>query len=387
MKDIIEYAEKELRTIDEKPFNSVDSLILSQFAYFNFDGLIPGPEDNAPPVRIGDLYKAEYFSSMLNGLFYIDKNRRLFFAMAASPRFRDIKMNYYVNKLDYESEKQFSAVTYLLPDETCFVAYRGTDMSFVGWKEDFNMVYKSPIPSQEEGVEYLNAAAGKTSGGIIVGGHSKGGNIAVYSSMYCSHPVRDRITAVYSHDGPGFKEDIFKSSAFMEIKDRIHKIIPQSSIIGMLLQVQENYQVVESKRFWIMQHDPFSWIIEKGDFRYAKTVANSSLNVNHTINQWLNGISAEKRELFIDALYHVISSTNAKSVSDLSEVRISDLATILKAFRNIDRETRKFVVQTLRELIVLYVRNLSPLSKRTVRPSSLPSDNSGNLRAIDGTAK
>jgi hypothetical protein len=380
MKDIIEYAEKELRRFDEKPFNSVDSLILSQFAYFNFDGLVPGPEDNSPPVRIGDLYKAEFFSSMINDLLYIDKNRRLFFAMAASPRFRDTKLNYYVNKLDYESEKQFSAVTFFLPDGTSFVAYRGTDLSFVGWKEDFNMVYKSPIPSQEEGVEYLNTVAGKTTGSLMVGGHSKGGNLAVYSSMYCNKPARDRIIAVYSHDGPGFREEVFQSSAFMEINNRIHKIIPQYSIIGMLLQVQENYHVVESKRFWIMQHDPFSWVIEKGDFKYTKSVANSSLNVNYTI-------SAEKRELFIDALYHVINSTNAKSVSDLSQLRIRDFAAVLRAFRSIDSEIRKFVIQTLRELIVLYVKNLRPMSRKAITPASEASAKAGDLQTVNGSAK
>ncbi len=374
--DIIEYVENELRRFDENPFNCVDSLILSQFAYFQFDDLIPGIESKAPFVRIGDLFKAEYFSSMLNGLFFIEKNRRLFFAMAASPRFRDIKINYYVSKLDYDSEKQFSAVTYFLPDGTYFVAYRGTDMSFIGWKEDFNMVYKSPIPSQEEGVEYLNAVAKKTTGSIRVGGHSKGGNIAVYSSMFCGSSARDRIIAVYSHDGPGFREDVFKSSDFKKIKDRIHKIIPQSSIIGMLLQIQENYRVVESKRIGIMQHDPFSWVIENGDFKYTKTVASSSLNVNYTINQWLSKISDEKRELFIDALYNVINSTNAKSVSDLSQIHIRDFAAVLKSFRSIDKETRQFVIQTIRELVVLYVKNLNPLSKKesSIIDSSLRSE-------------
>lgn len=369
MKDIIEYAEKEMRGFAKKPFNCVDSLILSQFAYFQFDNLVPGLEKKAPSIRIGDLFKAEYFSSLLKDLLFIEKNRRLFFALAASPRFRDIKMNYYVNKLDYKSETQFSAITYFLPDRTCFVAYRGTDTSFIGWKEDFNMVYKSPIPSQEEGVEYLNAVAKKTSGSIRVGGHSKGGNIAVYSAMYCNSSARNRIIAVYSHDGPGFMEDVLKSSAFMEIKDRIYKIVPQSSIIGMLLQVQENYRVIESKNFGIMQHDPFSWVIENGDFKYTETVANSSLNVNYTINQWLNGISDEKRELFIDTLYSVINSTNAKSISDFSEIHVRDLASILKAFRSIDKETRKFVVQTLRELVVLYVKNLNPLGKKQDRSS------------------
>jgi len=378
MNDIISYAENGLRRFDENPFNHVDSLILSQLAYVQFDGLVPGPEDSAPFVRLGDLYKAENFPSMFKDLLYVDKNRRFFFALAASPRFRDIGLNYYVNKHDYNAEKQFSAVTYLLPDGTVFVAYRGTDLTFVGWKEDFNMAYKSPIPSQEEGVSYLDTAAGKTSGSIIVGGHSKGGNIAVYSSMYCKSTVRQRIKAVYSHDGPGFREDVFSSSAFLEVKDRIYKFVPQSSIVGMLLQNQESYMVVESRKFGILQHDPFSWIVVNGDFKYAKTVTNSSLNVNYNLSRWLRDLPDEKRELFVDALYQVIKSTNARSISDLSEIRIKNLASALKAFRKIDKETRKFVVQTIRELIVLYVRSLNPLSKRAVTSDSASSEGSVN---------
>jgi len=378
MKDIVSYAENEMRRFDDSPFNHVDSLILSQLAYFRFDGLIPGPEDDAPFIRLGDLYKAEYFPSLLQNMFYIDKNRRLFFALAASPRFRDIRLNYFVDKLDYNAEKQFSAITYLLPDGTVFVAFRGTDHTFVGWKEDFNMAYKSPVPSQEEGVAYLDAVADKVSGSLIVGGHSKGGNIAVYSSMYCKSSVRNRITAVYSHDGPGFREDVFSSSTYMEIKDRIYKFVPQSSIVGMLLQSQENYMVVESRKFGIMQHDPFSWVVENGDFKYAKTITNSSMNVNYNLNRWLNDLPDEKRELFVDALYQAIKSTNVKSISDLSEIRVKNIASALKTFRSIDKETRKIVVQTIRELIVLYVRSLNPLSKRTLS-ASISSEGSTEL--------
>jgi uncharacterized FlgJ-related protein len=129
----------------------------------------------------------------------------------------------------------------------------------------------------------------------------------------------------------------------------------------MLLQTQESYVVIKSARSGIMQHDPFSWVIEGDDFNYVNNISNSSLNINKALNEWLANLSEEKREVFIDTLFHTINSTNAKTLGDLSEVHIKDFAKILRTFRSIDRETRKFVAQTIRDLIVLYVRNMNPL--------------------------
>ena len=361
MKNIIDYVKHEMSGFETKNFKAVDSLVLSQFSYIYFDGLVPGFSNELSPVRIGDLLKAEHFSTMFNGVWFYENNLNLLYALSASPRFRDIRMNYYVNRLDYKQEKQFSAVTYQIDDRTNYISYRGTDMTFVGWKEDFNMAFQSPVPSQEEGTEYLNTVGGLLEGDLIVGGHSKGGNIAVYSAMNCDPAIQSRIFNVYSHDGPGFKDSIFHSPEYLRIKDRIHKILPQSSIVGMLLQTQESYRVIKSRKSGIMQHDPFTWVIEDDDFHYVKNISNSSLNMNKAINEWLSNISDEKRELFIDALFQTINSTNAKSIGDLSEVQIKDFAKILKAFRSIDNETRKFLSQTIRDLILLYVRNLNPM--------------------------
>nr|WP_238473040.1 Mbeg1-like protein [Desulforamulus profundi] len=107
---------------------------------------------------------------------------------------------------------------------------------------------------------------------LKIGGHSKGGNIAVYSSIKCRQSVQKRITHVFSHDGPGFRDEVFQCHEYLIIKDRINKILPQSSIIGMLLQNQEHYSVVKSNRIWFMQHDSFSWLIDGSDFQYAQSV-------------------------------------------------------------------------------------------------------------------
>jgi hypothetical protein len=358
MKNIIDYAAEESDNFQKKEFNAVDSLVLSQFAYLHFDGLVPGISDTAKPVSIAEIAHRENLDAVFHGVRDSDSNRRLLYALAGSPRFRDVKMTFYVNKIDFKAEKQFSAITYLLDDGTAYIAYRGTDSTFVGWKEDFNMAFISPVPSQEEGVKYLNAVAELILCDLKIGGHSKGGNIAVYSSIKCHQPIQNRITHVFSHDGPGFRDEIFLCREYLSMKDRIHKTLPQSSVIGMLLQHQENYSVVKSNRIWIMQHDPFSWLVDDSDFCYVQTVKSSAMFMNTMLNKWISSLDDSKRELFVDTLYQVIKATGATTFYDLTGDWQKKAVAALKAIKGIDEDTRIFVLKTIGSLFVLAVKNL-----------------------------
>lgn len=364
MKSFIEYVEAEMEDFNSKEFCSVDGLALSQLSYVNLDNMVPGLDTFSSSMRIGDLLRAECFEAMFKGLFFPDSNKKLLFALAASPRFRDIRVSYYTNKFDFAEEKQFSAVTFFLPDQTTFIAYRGTDMTLIGWKEDLNMAFKSPIPAQEEGATYLNLIGEKIKGPLRIGGHSKGGNVAVYSAMNCHPEIQDRIINIYSFDGPGFKDSIFQKQEFLNIKDKIIKILPQSSIVGMLLQSQESYKVVSSTQWGAIQHDPFSWVIDGDDFHYVKNVSNSSINMNRTLNQWLNTLTDKEREHYVDALYSALESLNITVISDFSDIQINEITSIIKSFKNIDPETKKILSTTIRELIVLYIRNISSQNKK-----------------------
>ncbi len=359
MWNIVDYVENQMAGLAEKPFNPVDSLVLSQLSYVYFTSLIPGLARNAEPVRIGDLLRAECFSSMFNGVRDHESNRRLLFALAASPRFRDVKANYYVDELDSKLEKQFSAVTFFLDEETAYIAFRGTDATFTGWKEDFNMAFISPVPSQEDALRYLEYVAGRFSGSLIVGGHSKGGNLAVYSAMRCAPKVRGRILRVYSHDGPGFKDNIFESGEYRRVSALIHKTLPQSSLIGMLLENQEDYYVVESKGFGgLMQHDPFSWAVEEDDFHVLKQLSPGAQYLNKTLSDWLGAMSDEEREQFTDALYSVLISSSATSFAEFSAQWQKDVPVMLAAAKNIESENGGVVTGTLKALAVLALKNI-----------------------------
>lgn len=358
MKNIINYTIEESDTFRNKKFNAVDSLVLSQLAYLRFDRFVPGLSDTAIPVSIKEIASRENLDILFGDIWNSKNNRRLFFALANSPRFRDMKVVFYVNKIDNKTEKQFSAITFLLDDGSAYIAYRGTDSTFIGWKEDFNMAFISPVPSQEEGVAYLNAVADRISCQLRIGGHSKGGNIAVYSSMKCRQSVQKRITHVFSHDGPGFRDEVFQCHEYLFIKDRINKTLPQSSIIGMLLQHQEQYSVIKSNRIWFMQHDSFSWLIDGSDFQYVQSVKKSALYMNGTLNQWVNSFDDQKRELFVNTLFHIIQATNATTFHDLTGDWPQKAAAVLGAIRGIDDETRRFVFQTIKELFALAVKNI-----------------------------
>ncbi len=366
MKNIIDYVAESKETFLSKPFNEVDSLVLSQLSYLYFDGIVldETTSDNAVPIKT--MKKQEQFQQIFHNVRDAQSNKKLFNALAKSPRFRDIRLCFYLNKLDYKSEKQFSATTFLLDDQTAYLAYRGTDASFVGWKEDFNMAFLTPVPSQEEAVHYLNFVGSRLDCSLKIGGHSKGGNLAIYSAVKCDPAFQKRITHIFSHDGPGFREDVFSQREYDAVKERIHKTLPESALVGMLLQNIDAYTVVKSSRIGILQHDPFSWGIKENDFHYVKTIAGSAALLNKTIHCWLNSLDDEKRRMFIESLYQIVKVTEAKTFYDLSDNWQQKAVTSLAAIKDIDDETRTFIRETILSLIRLTMQNF----KEEVRSST-----------------
>lgn len=364
MNNIINYAETELCTIYEKPFNSVDSLILSQLCYIEFGELVGNINENRNSIKFIDLLKAEHFSKMFNNIPYGNLTKSLLFAVSSSPRFRDIRINYYVTKSSPISEKQFSAITFILDNSSAFIAFRGTDRSIIGWKEDFNMAFINPIPSQIEGVYYINKVSNLIPHSLYIGGHSKGGNIAVYSAMNCSEKLSYRIKSIFSHDGPGFRDEIIQSDKFNTIKSKINKTLPYSSLIGMLLQSHEDYHVIKSNALGgLMQHDPFSWEIIDNDFNYLEKISNGANYRNVILNQWLTEVSDYKRKLFVDALFDIFRSTNSKNLIEISQNWKKTLPLMIAAIKNMDSEIRSLIIDLFKELSTLYLKNLTHIDK------------------------
>lgn len=351
MRDIIEYVkEAGNATLAEAPFNEVDSLVLSQFSYLKFDEIVPGIGQKRA-ISVKEIAKHPLFEALFSDERYAKDNRALFSAMLQSTRFQNMKLNFYVNMVDSEWEMQFSAVTCMFQNGFIYVAYRGTDESLVGWKEDFNMGFLTPVPAQEKAVQYLNRVSECFAGNFIVGGHSKGGNLAVYSAMKCADSVRDRIARIYSHDGPGFREEFLQSGEYEEISDRVCKLLPHSSVVGMLLHQQEHYEVVECRKIGLFQHNPFNWIVEKDHFKQMKEINKGTRILDDGLNKWASSLDREQLKEVVEAIYQVICATEATTLLELTRDWKKSASAMTTAVKGMDSETKKMIKQVMKALL------------------------------------
>lgn len=353
MGNIIDYAREAYEDFSVRPLNAVDSLVLSQLAYLNFGDNFPVRPDEDAGTALRYLVKSDEGAAAFLGIRDSVDNRALVYAIAASPRFKHIRFTNYINQISEAEEKQFSAVTFLLPDGTNYVAFRGTDSTFVGWKEDFNMSFTCPVPAQEEAVKYLDEAALRHNGLFYVGGHSKGGNLAAYAAIFCNEKTRERIHTVFSHDGPGFLEKVMVLPQYAQMVSRMQKTVPESSVVGMLLEMQEPYEVVKSDRIFLMQHDPFSWLVEGNGFLRVETIHGGARFLDRTVHGWLNTLSPPQRMLFVDTLFNLFSGTDVKTVRELLGEPGRNLMYATSAIKEIDEDTRKFLIATLRSLFTI----------------------------------
>ena len=350
MENIINYAQRQLKTFEEEPLNRVDSLILSWMSYLR----IPVQEKNARTIRgvlLKNLYKAEYFDELFHNVYSEEQARQLFYILCSSPRFRNIKILKYTQQLSETQEKQFSAMTLQLNKNTYFLSFRGTDSTIIGWKEDFNMIFESPVPSQLAAEKYTRQIMKYTKGNLYLGGHSKGGNLAVYAGAQCDN---ERIKAIYTHDGPGFLPEILEQENFKNIVPKITKIVPQSSIFGMILEANANATIIQSSRKSLWQHDPFSWEIQGTDFVYLDELTIDSKYFNTAFQNWMKGITSEQREQFIDQWYEVIQSTNAQTTGELQENWLS----LIKAIADIDDETKDFIFKITKTILSIGIKTV-----------------------------
>lgn len=328
-------------------FNEIDSLILSRFSYLPFENIIKEDEKLTIEELANRFKKAD--KEKMEILWPDDSD--LFPLLGGSERFKNLIATDFINKFDPEQEKQFSAITVLLPDDTIFISYRGTDNTIIGWKEDFNMSFKSHIASQLDSVEYINKIAKKYSQNIRIGGHSKGGNLAVYAAVYADEEIKPRIINVYNNDGPGFSDDIVEDKRYKKMIKKVHTYIPQSSVIGRLLNHEEKYTVVKSIQKGIMQHDLYSWQVEGVKTVSLKEVTNGSEFVDKTIKQWLNNVEPKQREIVINTIFDILNTTEAESMVQIREKWFKNVGIMLKNYKNLDDESKKMITEIVMKLV------------------------------------
>lgn len=356
--NIVGYVRREERCFDELPFSDVDSLVLSQLTYADMRGIVPF---DFACVPLAELIKVRCYENTVGRRADVKDNRDLIFALCSSRRFRRIMVSHYVWELDEGEEKQFSAVTFHLPDGSLYLAYRGTDDTIVGWKEDLNLTFKL-IPSQIRALEYLVETASATTAPLMLGGHSKGGNVAVFAALSAPESVQERITAVYSHDGPGFREGVVGSDGYRRIAPKLHKTVPEYSVVGMALETGGAYTVVKAKGLGMVQHNPLFWQVGRdGSFIVKERVANGSKYVDRALKDWLNGISDEDRERFVDMLFSTLCESSATTLLGLRQRLPETIKSVGRAVIASTPEERHFAGVIIGALFSSMLKYRSPL--------------------------
>ncbi len=362
MANILDYLEwRGDLPFEASAFNEVDAVVLSRFSYIPFDGIVP--DDFGHTVTVAEA--AEQFlgdEERRTQVIYED-DLNLLAAMGASRRFGDLLLCGYVSQLDEEIQKQFSAVTVKLFDDVSCVVYRGTDKTFVGWREDCNMAFLSPVPSQQTAVEYLRQAAEQISGTFLLCGHSKGGNLAIYAAATCEHTLQDRILKVYSMDGPGFEPNVLELAGYNRMLSRMITYIPQNSVVGMLLEHREEYVVIRSMQEGFMQHDVYSWEVLGPSLIHEDGITDECRVLNASLKEWIDHMDYDQRRQFVNALFDLLDECDAKTTDDLQNNWYKDIGRILTLIKKMDETSRKVVGQTILSLLKITRKNVSNRSE------------------------
>lgn len=333
------------------PFNEVDNLVLAELAYTDFADIVPPPSKEHQYVTLQDA--CEMFFSMYSEEEIMEKNSTtkvapfLMKKMIKSKRFESMLLMDYVNEIDEENQTQFSVISFLLPDDTIFVSFRGTDNTIVGWKEDFNMSFLYQTQGQIRAARYLDDWFGDTTQKLRLGGHSKGGNFAVYAAAFCHPRIQERIVQVYSNDGPGFLKKITEQPQYQKMLPKVISTIPESSIVGMLLENELDHRVVKSSQSGAMQHDAMSWEVLGNHFVFAENLAESSIMLDKTLKNWIYGLEPEEREEFVNILFDTLQSTGATTLDELVANKMAMMNNISKTLSELSPQKQ----QVLRDVI------------------------------------
>lgn len=345
-------------TFCQSGFNEVDGALLVFVSFVNMEGIIPEAVGR-DEITFSDAAEAYFekrndikksYGAIISG----EDIRKMITLMAKSPRFRDAQLSGYVNRLNYEEQEQFAAFTARLNDGTVFVAFKGTDDTLVGWKEDLNMASSDEVPCQKSSVLYLNSV-GKAfpESNLRVGGHSKGGNLAVYASAKCDPSVQKRIVRVYNNDGPGFSGEFLKSAEYSGIRDRVLKLVPQESVVGMLLTNDDNFTVISSEKSGVTQHNCYLWQVRGRHFIRRSGLTRQALELSRAVNAWIEDKDMATRRAITDAIYDILTADNAHTLNDFA----SDRLLLWRSLAKIEPEKRTLVFGEMRKLLGYLVKS------------------------------
>lgn len=352
------------RTFKSIPFNEVDALLFAQIAYYDYrvveDGISFGEIQNHPNVL-----KVTGLRNLIGNV-----DERLFNIIIGSKRYRDVVVKWHVNDMDEKKAQQFSATTFMLPNNIVVIAFRGTDGTIVGWHEDMNMTYMFPIPSQTRAQEYINKVLPRIhSDKVVVVGHSKGGNLAVYASVMASEKHQYQIKAVYNFDGPGFNDAFYDLDAYKNIKDKLYKFIPPQSSIGRMLKDDGGYRVIKSDEKYARQHWAHNWYIEDNHFVYEESPDFFSNTVDYSTDAVILNMTKDERKEAVAIMFEILAKTDCVYMDDIWENRDKIMVLIKEygALKERRAAVNRFVTELFKPMLKIYANRQYLVAKDMVK--------------------
>ena len=334
-------------SFEQSQFNEVDNLILACFSYVNLDGISAVTKQKGIGLKklTKEFMKLHTMKELEADKSFIRLAPFMMMEMAKSVRFGKCVVRNYVNDIVTEAEQQFAAMEIVLEDGTSYVSFRGTDDTIIGWKEDFNLS-TGVVPAQKRAIEYLQKISEHTDGMLRVGGHSKGGNLAIYGSVMCKS-AHEKILEIYSNDGPGFSREFQELPEMKEMMPKIIRIIPEYSIIGTLLEHEKEPVIVASSSKGLLQHDGFSWEVQGPALVRRDSLNKTALRFIEILHKWIDGMDTEQKRLLIEDLFATLQASGYENLSEVQSGGLKSLAAMVKRVEKFATESRGMMQELL----------------------------------------
>lgn len=350
MKNMLDYI-KEFGHVsfEERAFSEIDALVLTELEYLPLEKVVPSDENGENFVTVKEIaeymqeHKQELFDE--NPMMITEERHEVSQVIADAPRFQSLKFFGVVSEWDKDTTKQFAAVTVEVEPSVRLVVFRGTDETLIGWKEDFLMTYSPLVAAQTDAKEYLAKQASLWGGDLMISGHSKGGNLAIYAAATQEEDVQLRIVDIFCFDSPGLYRSVLETKGYQNIVPLAMRYIPQDSLVGLMLESEVPYVIVKSNATGAMQHSAMTWEIEDGQFiKMEKLTKNSQLN-DQTFKKWTESVSDEELELFWNVFFELLFSVGIDTVNDLYGQFMHYVQEFLKAAGDMDEEKRELLTR------------------------------------------
>ena len=335
-------------TFEESPFNDVDNVIFSALVYLHFDDILK------KPMTLRELGKKFFnevdYKKLKNEPIVVRRTVDNFEKIFNGKRYGDLIVSDYIKTVD--KQKQFCAMKFKHKD-FIYIAYEGTDDSVIGWKEDFEMIYKFPVSSQTEAIKYINRVIKIIDKNVIVGGHSKGGNLAMTASMYAKNYIRKKIIKVYNNDGPGFRTKQISSYRYRQMLSKLTMFVPEDALVGFILRHPNNYKVIKSSGRGMFQHNLNNWKCY-GPILLEGELSKSSKDVDKMILNWLNRHDDIKREQMVNTIFDSLKECDITYFKQFMHLKLVQLIKIIRVSKNIDKESKDLVISAFK---VIFFKN------------------------------